>query len=71
MAPTLAKHVLTLGFSQADQDRKADVAERNQDGTLAGEESAELMEYVSAGHVLARLPAQARMVLKAAAKAKA
>ena len=32
MSPALAKHVLTLGFSEADQERMADLAERNQDG---------------------------------------
>ena len=70
MAPTFAKKILTMGFGQADQDRMADLAERNQDGSLTAEEKAELMEYVSAGHLLARLHAQARMALKATGKAK-
>jgi hypothetical protein len=71
MSPALAKHVLTLGFSEADQGRMADLAERNQDGLLSTEEHGELMEYVTAGHILARLHAQAHIALKAAQKAKA
>lgn len=71
MSPTIAKKVLTLGYGQTDQDRMANLADRNQDGALTPEEKAELMEYVSAGHYLARLHAQARMALKGTKKAKA
>jgi hypothetical protein len=71
MSRALAKHVLTLGFSEADQERMGELAERNQDGLLAPEEHVELMEYVTAGHILARLHAQAHIALKPGQKAKA
>ena len=71
MSPALAKHVLTLGVSEADQERMADLAERYQDGLLSREEHDELMEYVTAGHILSRLHSQAHMALKAGQKAKA
>jgi hypothetical protein len=70
MSPTVARKVLTIGFGRADQDRMADLADRNQDGALTPEEKAELLEYVSAGHYLARLHAQARIALKATKRAK-
>jgi hypothetical protein len=71
MSPALAKHVLTLGFSEVDQERMADLAERNQDGLLSREELDELMEYVTAGHILSRLHSQAHIALRVGRKAKA
>jgi len=65
MAPSLARHVLTLGFSDADQARMADLAERNQEGALSAAELKELAAFVKAGHLLALLHAQARQALTA------
>lgn len=64
MSPNLARYVLTLGFSAADQTRMQDLANRNQEGRLAPEEHQELVSYVGAGHLLALLHSKARKSLK-------
>jgi hypothetical protein len=64
LSPSLARYVLGLGFSEEDQSRMADLAERNQDGSLSPEEHDELMNFVQAGHLLALLHAKARKALK-------
>jgi hypothetical protein len=66
LAPELARYVLTLGFSAADQARMQDLAARNQEGALSAEEQEELHDYVDAGHLLALLHAKARTTLKTA-----
>jgi hypothetical protein len=71
MSPTVARQILKFGFNQADQDRMADLAERNQLGTLSPAEKAELMEYVDAGHVLSILHSLARMALEGSRTVKA
>ncbi|HBI46304.1 MAG TPA: hypothetical protein DDY78_26145 [Planctomycetales bacterium] len=60
----LARHVLTLGFEEADQARMSDLATRNQEGELSPEEQEELQSYVKAGHLLALLHSKARKSLK-------
>jgi exopolyphosphatase/pppGpp-phosphohydrolase len=69
MSSALARHILTLGFDNDDQNRMADLAERNQVGGLSPHEHAELMEFVRAGHVLALLHSRARQALKSLSKA--
>ena len=68
MTLALARHILTLGFDDDDQQRMADLAEGNQLGRLCEREHAELMEYVQAGHVLALLHARARKAQKSGLK---
>jgi len=63
LARELARYVLTLGFDEADQSRMRDLAARNQEGALAGEEREELQSYVTAGHLLALLHSKARKSL--------
>jgi hypothetical protein len=60
----LARYILTLGFDEQDQERMRELAERNQEGTLAPKERAELQSYVKAGHMLALLHSKARRSLK-------
>ena len=64
MSPDLARYVLTLGFSAADQARMEDLAARNQRGALSADEHEELLGYVKAGHLLALLHSKARKALK-------
>lgn len=64
MSASVARQILKYGFNQADQGRMAELAERNQDGTLSPAEKAELLEYVDAGHVLSILHSLARMALE-------
>src|SRR5437667_9633588 len=64
MSPQLARYVLTLGFTDDDQARMGDLAERNQDGALSSEERQELLNFVKAGHLLALLQSRARKALE-------
>jgi hypothetical protein len=61
----LARSILTLGFDDEDQKKITDLAERNQEALLSGDEKAELEDFVKAGHLLALLHSKARMALKA------
>ena len=53
MSRELARYILTIGFDDDDQKRMNDLAERNQQGLLSGDEKAELENFVKAGHLLA------------------
>ena len=64
MSPRLARYILTLGFSDAEQARMEVLAVRNQAGGLSSDEHDELMNYVKAGHLLALLHSEARKALK-------
>lgn len=63
MRPSLARHVLSLGFSDEEQRRMSDLAARNQEGVLSAEERDELFGFVRAGHLLAALQSRARRTL--------
>ena len=71
MSPTAARQILKIGFSQADQDRMSNLAERNQQGALSPAEKSELMEYVDASHVLSILHSVAQMAMDRTRTAKA
>jgi hypothetical protein len=64
MSPRLARYVLTLGFTGAEQARINELADRNQRAYASPEEHDELMSYVKAGHLLALLHSHARKTLK-------
>jgi hypothetical protein len=64
MSPAAARQILKFGFSQPDQDRIADLIERNQGGTLSPAEKAELIEYVDTSHILSALHSLAHLALK-------
>lgn len=64
MSRSLARNILKLGFSDADQARMLDLAERNQEDKLTKAEHRELFDFVRAGHLLAQLHARARLALK-------
>jgi hypothetical protein len=64
MSHALARYVLTLGFSDADQARMEDLAARNQLNALTALEHTELMNFVRAGHLLALLHSKARKSLR-------
>jgi hypothetical protein len=42
----LARYILTLGFDDEDQKQMADLAERNQEGALSGDEQLRLENFV-------------------------
>jgi len=60
----LARYLLSLGFGEDDQARMRQLADRNQEGALSGDEREELHNYVRAGHLLALLHSKARKSLK-------
>jgi hypothetical protein len=64
MSPDLARYILTLGFSDAEQTHIEELAAGNQQGRLSADEHEELMGYVKAGHLLALLHSKARRALK-------
>jgi hypothetical protein len=64
LAPVLAKYLLTLGFSEQDQDRMNDLTARNENGALSPDERTELTNYVRTSHLLALLQSKARKSLR-------
>jgi hypothetical protein len=68
ISPALARHMLTLGFSDADKARMHGLAVRDQSGLLSAVELQELDSYVNAGCLLGILHCKARQALKLAAK---
>lgn len=64
LTPSLARFFLSLGFTEADQARMLDLAEKNQAGESSTEERQELEAYVRAGHLLAALQSKARKTLR-------
>ncbi len=60
----LARYILTLGFDEEDQNRMTELAQENQEGSLASEEKLELENFVKAGHLVALLHSKARKTLK-------
>lgn len=71
LSPDLARHILTLGFSDADKARMHDLATRNQEGALSPEERDEMFAFGRAGDVLSILQSKARRALGVKPKKKA
>jgi hypothetical protein len=68
MSQVAARQILKFGFNQADQERMADLMERNNKGKLSPDEKAELSEFAEAGTVVAIMQSQARKALNRARK---
>ncbi len=66
LTPTVARHLLKVKFSQADQDRMHELAVRNQSGEISRKELRELDSYVRTGLALSIIHSRARQRLKAA-----
>ncbi len=64
MSPTAAREFLKFGFSTTDQERIANLTERNQTGALSPAEQAELFEFVDTSHILSALHSVAHLSLK-------
>ena len=60
MSPTLARHILRIGFTEEDKARMHELAVRNQEGKLLGKERDELFAYANAGCLLGILHSEAR-----------
>ena len=64
MNERIAKHILTLGFSESDRQRMEHLTAENQKSKLSEAEKEELMHYVSLGHMLALIQSKACRYLK-------
>ena len=64
LSPQWAKQLLALGFSDRDEARMNDLAERNGKGLLSEAEKDELLGYAKAGCLLGILQSKARRALK-------
>lgn len=64
LSPALARQVIRLGFSESDQRRMSELAERNSAGSLSSLEQQELDGYIRAGDMMAILHSAARRRLK-------
>lgn len=62
-APSLARHLLTLEFTEADRERMHELASRNQEGLLSAAELDELHAFADAGCLLGILHSKARKSL--------
>ena len=63
LTPTLARHVLKLGWSVPDEERMRDLAARNAAGTISVADRQELDDYIEVGLTLSILHSRARKVL--------
>jgi hypothetical protein len=64
----VARHLLSLGFSDEDKARMHELAVKNQERRISPGELRELDGYVKAGDLLAILKLKARKLLKARPK---
>jgi hypothetical protein len=60
----MARYILSRGFSGDDKARMHDLAVRNQNDDLSGDEKEELTAYAKAGSVLSILKSRARRSLR-------
>ena len=60
----LARQILKIGFSDADNTRMHELATKNQRGALSAAESEELDNYICVGDLVAILQSKARKYLK-------
>jgi hypothetical protein len=67
LTPTLARHLLKLGFNAADKARIHELSAKNQGGTIAADEQRELDNFLRASMTLSVLQSRARRFLRAAA----
>ena len=66
LSVTLARHIVSLGFSEADRARMHELSEKNRSGELSVAETKELDNFIRVGDLLAILQSKARQRLKRA-----
>ena len=64
MSREVAEYLLSIDFDGDDIDRMNMLSERAREGTLTGEDTAELDSYLHVGSLLAILQSRARRFLK-------
>lgn len=65
MTPALARHILTLEFSDGDKARMHELAEKNQAGRISPGELQDLDSYIKVADLVAILQSKARKFLRA------
>jgi len=68
LSVTMAKHLLTLSFSDRDTERMHELAVRNQVNDLSDREKEELLAFTKAGTLISILKSRARRVISNKAK---
>jgi hypothetical protein len=63
-SPSSAEAVLSMEFTEADQERMRELAEKNNQGTLTEDERAEMEGYRRVGTFLGLMQSKARLLLK-------
>ena len=63
LSPEMARHILTLGFTDLEKARMHDLAVRNQEDSLSPAEKELLLAFGKAGDLLAILKSKARRTL--------
>jgi hypothetical protein len=63
ITPETAKYFLRLGFSEEDQIRMQDLAQKSEEGSLTEPEAREFDTYLHIGNLLAVMQSKARLVL--------
>jgi hypothetical protein len=63
LTPEAAKYLQGLRFTENDQARLQELADRSQDGTLSEDEGREFDSYLHIGNLLAVMQSKARLVL--------
>jgi hypothetical protein len=64
LTPTVARHILRLGFTDEDKARMHELLERNRSGGITPQEIEELDNYSHVGNLLSILQVKARRALK-------
>lgn len=68
LTPELARHILTLEFSDDDKARMHELALKNQEGRVSSEELRELDNYIKVADLVAILQSKARKFLRTKSK---
>jgi hypothetical protein len=63
LTPTLARHLLRLGWSEEEKSRMHELAVKNQEGTITRAERQQLDTFVRVGTMLSILQSRARKLL--------
>ncbi len=63
LTPDAARYLLRFRFTENDQSRLQELAERSQTGTLTEDEGREFDSYLHIGNLLAVMQSEARLVL--------
>lgn len=64
LTPDAARYLLAFGFTDVDQTRMQDLAEKSEAGTLTEAQAREFDSYLQVGNLLAVIHSKARLMQK-------